>query len=120
MHADTLDAFAVIVALVFLSPGPTLSLLSSAVSDRAPASGLAALTGACGAIATYAAAGLLILEFALAMSPAVFALLKTLGSCYLLWHGAIALYEAWAAPLVTLAPPPSSDMPHVRGHLRPY
>ena len=82
-----------VAALLVLSPGPTLAIVTrnAVAAGRGP--GLATAAGIGVANATYATAAALGLSVVLQRSPAAFAVIRLAGAAYLVWLGASGLWR---------------------------
>lgn len=107
MTLSTILAFAVMAALLIMSPGPNGVLIAKTVPTSGRAAGFANIAGfavAFFAHGTFAIFGLSVLVL---HSANLFLAVKLAGAAYLIWIGCKALYDAWRgapAKLLDVAP----------------
>ena len=89
-------AFAAIVVLIVVSPGPNLFLLLRNTSTLGRRVGLLNTLGVCAAILSHALRSLLGVSAIIMASAALFSIVKLLGAAYLVWLGIKALRSAVA------------------------
>jgi threonine/homoserine/homoserine lactone efflux protein len=82
-----------VAALLVLSPGPTLAIVTRNAAAYGRGPGLATAAGIGVANATYATAAALGLSVVLQRSPAAFTVIRLAGAAYLVWLGATGLWR---------------------------
>jgi threonine/homoserine/homoserine lactone efflux protein len=89
-------AFAAIVALIVVSPGPNLFLLLRNTPTLGRYVGLINTLGVCGAILSHAFLSLIGVSAIIVASATLFGIVKLLGAAYLVWLGVKSLRSAFA------------------------
>ncbi len=91
-------AFALVVALLVMSPGPNGVLIARTVPTSGRAAGLANIAGFVSAFYLHGTLSILGISAVLTASATAFAVVKLLGAAYLIWIGIRALVAAWRLP----------------------
>lgn len=113
-------AFAAIVALIVISPGPNLFLLLRNTPSQGRAVGLLNTLGVCGAVLSHAFLSLVGVSALIVASATLFGMVKLLGAAYLVWLGIKSLRSAVAATGVSdlvRAPAEAGPKPSLVGAL---
>ncbi|MFD2238925.1 LysE family translocator [Aureimonas populi] len=108
MTFETLGSFAVIAALLVMSPGPNGVLIAKTVPASGRAAGFANIAGFVAAFYVHCTLAVFGLSVILVQSANAFLAVKLAGALYLAWIGIKALREAFSARrLVPAGPAPS-------------
>ncbi len=102
MDLTTIISFAVIAALLVVSPGPNGVLIAKTVPTSGKLAGFANIAGFVSAFYVHGALSFFGISLLLVQSAQLFMLVKLIGAAYLCWIGAKALYEAWRGSVVRL------------------
>ncbi len=95
MTAATVAAFAVMAALLIMSPGPNGVLIAKTVPASGRAGGFANIGGFVVAFFVHGTFAIFGLSVLLLQSANLFTVVKLAGAAYLIWIGAKALRDAW-------------------------
>ena len=95
MDLSHILAFAVVAALLVMSPGPNGVLIARTVPTSGRAAGFANVAGFVAAFYLHGALSIFGISIILVQSAQAFFVLKMLGAGYLCWIGLKALREAW-------------------------
>jgi threonine/homoserine/homoserine lactone efflux protein len=95
MTLATLFAFALMAALLVVSPGPNGVLIAKTVPTSGPAAGFANIAGFVAAFFVHGSFAIFGLSLLLLQSAHLFLAVKLAGAAYLIWIGLKALREAW-------------------------
>lgn len=101
MDLPTLLSFALIAALLVMSPGPNGVLIAKTVPTSGRAAGFANIAGFVAAFYLHGALSILGISLILVQSAQAFFIVKMLGAAYLCWIGIRALQDAWRGIPVT-------------------
>ncbi|MEM9059433.1 MAG: LysE family translocator [Pseudomonadota bacterium] len=104
--ADILT-FAVVAALLVISPGPNGLLLVKTVPTSGRAAGVANIAGFVSAFYLHGALSILGISILLVQSATAFAIVKFLGAAYLCWIGISALVDAYRGSENAVRPAPA-------------
>jgi threonine/homoserine/homoserine lactone efflux protein len=107
MTAATVLAFAVMAALLIMSPGPNGVLIAKTVPTSGRAAGFANIGGFVAAFFVHGTFAIFGLSVLLLQSANLFTVVKFAGAAYLVWIGVKALRDAWRglpAALAQVAP----------------
>lgn len=105
MDFSQILAFAVVAALLVMSPGPNGVLIARTVPTSGRAAGLANVAGFVAAFYLHGALSIFGISIILVQSAQAFFVLKMLGAGYLCWIGLRALAEAWKGGQVARVAP---------------
>lgn len=109
---QTTAAFAAMVALIVVSPGPNLFLLLRNTPSQGRPVGLLNTVGVCGAVLSHAFLSLIGVSAVIVASATLFGIIKLLGAAYLVWLGIKSLRGAIAgAKLPDAVPGPAEAGP---------
>ena len=95
MSFSEILSFAVVAALLVMSPGPNGVLIARTVPTSGRAAGFANIAGFVTAFYLHGALSILGISILLVQSATAFAAVKYLGAAYLCWIGLRALWAAW-------------------------
>lgn len=98
--ADLLS-FAVVAALLIISPGPNGVLIAKTVPTSGRAAGFANIAGFVTAFYLHGTLSIFGISLILAQSAQAFFVIKMMGAAYLCWIGAKALLGAWRGDAVS-------------------
>lgn len=107
MTFSTVLAFAAMVALLVMSPGPNGVLIARTVPTSGRAAGFATIAGFVVAFFVHGTFAIFGLSVLLMQSTVLFSIVKFAGAAYLIWVGLRALNDAWrgkAAATLSIAP----------------
>lgn len=106
-EASVLLTYTAACFILFITPGPDMSLfLSKTISGGRPA-GIAAMSGAVSGCGVHTLAAVLGLSAVVAASPAAFTILKIVGAAYLAWLAFDAIRNGSALNVQNEAPHPA-------------
>lgn len=108
MSAAELISFALVAALLIISPGPNGVLIARTVSASGRAAGFATIAGFVTAFYVHGALSIFGLSLILAQSAQAFFVIKMIGAAYLCWIGVKALLGALRGGAVILPVTPSA------------
>ncbi|MEM1364279.1 MAG: LysE family translocator [Pseudomonadota bacterium] len=114
MDLQSILAFAIVAALLVISPGPNGLLIAKTVATRSAGAGFANIAGFVAAFCLQSALSVLGVAALLVQSAQLFMAFKLLGACYLIYLGIKSLREAFAAPTNSKASLPQATN-HKRG-----
>lgn len=103
MTAATVLAFAVMAALLIMSPGPNGVLIAKTVPTSGRGAGFANIAGFVVAFFVHGTFAIFGLSVLLLQSANLFTAVKFAGAAYLVWIGVKALRDAWRGLPATLA-----------------
>ena len=83
--AATLVKYTIACLILFVTPGPDMSLFLSKTLAGGRQAGIAAMLGACAGCFVHTVLAALGLSLLIATSPTAFTIMKTVGALYLLW-----------------------------------
>ena len=95
MSGAEILAFALVAALLVISPGPNGVLIAKTVPTSGRGAGFANVAGFVTAFYLHGALSILGISIILVQSATAFAIVKYLGAIYLCWIGVKALWEAY-------------------------
>ena len=107
--ASVMAAYTLASFVLFITPGPDMSLFLSRTVSGGRAAGIAAMAGAMAGCAVHTLAAALGLSAIIAASPTAFAVLKIAGALYLAWLAFDAI-RSGSALNVTAEATPSVDL----------
>lgn len=102
-----LGTFALVAALLVISPGPNGVLIAKTVPTSGKAAGFANIAGFFAAFYVHGALSILGISILLVQSANAFFAVKMLGAAYLCYIGIKALWQAWKGVPATLAVAPA-------------
>lgn len=102
----TLAAYSLACLVLFITPGPDMSLALAKTISGGRAAGLAAMFGAASGCIVHSVLAALGISALVAASPAAFLLLKIVGAGYLLWLAIDAIRRGSALSVAGVTPEP--------------
>lgn len=106
MDSSHLIGFAVVAALLVVSPGPNGVLIAKTVPGSGRAAGFANVAGFVAAFFLHGSLSVFGISLILVQSADAFFAVKMLGAAYLCWIGVKALWDAWktTGPIAPIRP----------------
>lgn len=106
-NSSTLLAYTVACFILYITPGPDMSLMLARTLQGGRKAGMASMLGACGGCLVHSIAAALGLSAIIAASATLFTAMKVVGALYLLWLAYEAIRHGSALRLdgQTAAPP---------------
>lgn len=102
-----LSAFAVVAALLVISPGPNGVLIAKTVPTSGKAAGFANIAGFFASFYVHGTLSILGISIILVQSAQAFFVVKMLGAAYLIYVGVKALWQAWKGVSAPAHVPPA-------------
>ena len=102
-----LSAFAVVAALLVISPGPNGVLIAKTVPTSGKAAGFANIAGFFASFYVHGTLSILGISIILVQSAQAFFVVKMLGAAYLIYVGVKALWQAWKGVSAPTHVPPA-------------
>lgn len=100
----TLIKYTAACVVLFVTPGPDMSLFLAKTVSGGRSAGMAAMLGACTGCLVHTALAALGLSLLIATSPTAFTILKTVGALYLIWLAWTALRQGSALSIRDVPP----------------
>lgn len=108
MTAATILSFALMAALLIMTPGPNGVLIARTVPSSGVGAGFANIAGFAAAFFMHGTFAICGLSLIILQSANLFSAIKWIGACYLIWIGVKALRDAWRGVPAAL---PSAEAP---------
>ncbi|MCW5236807.1 LysE family translocator [Verminephrobacter eiseniae] len=94
MERFSMMGYVAVVSMMVLTPGPNIAIILQSVVTRSARSGFGNLFGIVGGFYFHALCSTVGLTLLLKQSPTMYAVVKTLGACYLVYLGINSLVQA--------------------------
>lgn len=115
MEPATVLAFTLVASILTVTPGADMALVAHTTLTRGRRAAMVATIGICCGLAVHAIASSVGLSSILARSATAYAIVKTLGACYLILLGVMALRASWRGEPNERAIAPPRGSPFIQG-----